>query len=81
MVLRDGVVVSTGPKAEFTVDKMVSQMVGRDIDQMYPPRKSEPSQQVALEVRGLSQSGIVGDISFELHKGEVLGADQEHFSR
>jgi len=73
VVVRDGAVAGTGDKSEYTIDKMVSQMVGRDIDQMYPARTAGPSDTVALEVKDLSQSGIVKGISFSLRKGEVAG--------
>jgi ribose transport system ATP-binding protein len=72
-VLRDGKLVGTGPKAEFTINRMISLMVGRDIDNMYPQRSSEPMQAVVFEVKEISQIGIVKDIHFALHKGEVLG--------
>jgi ribose transport system ATP-binding protein len=73
VVLRDGEVVGAGPRAEFTTDRMISLMVGRSLNQLYPERTSPPSQRVALEVRGVSQPGVVRDISFRLHHGEVLG--------
>lgn len=73
VVIRDGEVVDKAAKQQYTVQRMISKMVGRDIERMYPPRKSSPSSEVALEVRGLSQPGIVKDVSFEVRKGEVLG--------
>jgi ribose transport system ATP-binding protein len=73
VVLRDGRVVDRGPRAEFTVEKMISRMVGRDLSQIFPSRGSKPSEEIVLEVRGLSQPGIVKDIDLELHKAEVLG--------
>ncbi len=73
VVLRDGRVVDTGPGRDFTIDRMISRMVGRSIDQIFPTRESKPSQEIVLEVRGLSQTGIVKDISLALHKAEVLG--------
>lgn len=72
-VLRDGRAVATGCRDEFTIDKMISLMVGREISQMYPSRSSTPSSEAILEVDQISQSGIVTDISFRLYKGEVLG--------
>jgi ribose transport system ATP-binding protein len=72
-VLRDGKLVGCGPKSEFDINRMISMMVGRSIEQLYPPRTSVPSDDVLLEVRGISQSGIVEDINFALQKGEVLG--------
>ena len=73
VILRDGEVVGRGPRAEFTLDRLVSLMVGRSITQLFPPRATVPGQAALLEVRGLSQPGMVRDVSFTLHDGEVLG--------
>jgi ABC-type sugar transport system ATPase subunit len=73
VVLRDGEVIKTGPKPEFDIQKMISLMVGRYIGTLYPERTSKPTEQVVLETRGLSKAGIVHDINFSLHKGELLG--------
>jgi len=73
VVLRDGEVVQTGPKKEFDIQKMISLMVGRYIGTLYPERTSKPTEQIILEARGLSKAGIVHDINFSLHKGELLG--------
>jgi ABC-type sugar transport system ATPase subunit len=73
-VLRDGSVVGGGPRSALTIDRLITAMVGRTIDQIYPPR--EPCVRAgapALEVRGLTQRGIVKDISFTVRTGEVLG--------
>jgi ribose transport system ATP-binding protein len=72
-VLRDGELVGAGLKAEFDVNRMISLMVGRSIEQLYPPRTAAPSTQPLLETRQLSVSGIVKDIELTLYKGEVLG--------
>lgn len=72
-VLRDGCLVSAGSRGEYSVNGMISDMVGRRIEQMYPARSTSPGITSALEVRGLTQPGIVRDISFELHEKEVLG--------
>jgi ribose transport system ATP-binding protein len=73
MVLRDGRVVGVDSKCEFTIDKMISMMVGREISRMYPPRISTPKSKVVFQAEHISHSGIVRDISFKLHSGEVLG--------
>lgn len=73
VVLRDGRVVDAGPGQDFTIDRMISRMVGRNIDQIFPTRESRPSQEIVLEVKGLSQAGIVRDINLVLRKAEVLG--------
>jgi ribose transport system ATP-binding protein len=72
-VLRDGELMGHGASQEFTVSRMIAMMVGRDIKQLYPERIAQPTAMPALEVRGVSQRGIVEQIDFTLHKGEVLG--------
>jgi len=73
VVLRDGEVVGAGRRGEFTEERMIALMVGRTLDQLFPERASAVSSEVALEVNGLSQPGVIEEISFCLHKGEVLG--------
>jgi ribose transport system ATP-binding protein len=73
-VLRDGHVVGSAAKSEMTVDRLITLMVGRTIDQIYPPREPavRPGTPV-LAVRGLSQPGVVKDISLDVQPGEVVG--------
>jgi ABC-type sugar transport system ATPase subunit len=74
VVLRDGAVVEALPTAEFTPERLISSMVGRAIDQLFPPRIAGPvAGQPVLEVRGLTQPGTIKDITFSLQPGEVLG--------
>ncbi|WP_026486586.1 sugar ABC transporter ATP-binding protein [Caldanaerobius polysaccharolyticus] len=71
-VLRDGVHVWTKKISEITVDEVVSSMVGRKLESIYPP-KSERRGDVKLEVNGLTRNGVYRDISFKLYEGEILG--------
>jgi ribose transport system ATP-binding protein len=72
-ILRDGVHQGTFPiTAEVSEHKLVSLMVGRDIDSEYPPKPASISGRVVLSVRGLSGEGF-SDVSFEAHAGEILG--------
>lgn len=73
VVLRDGEVQGVGPKDQFTAARMISLMVGRSLDRLFPARSSTPSTEKLLEVRGLSQPGLVENVTFDLHRGEVLG--------
>lgn len=73
MILRDGELVRTAQRDELSIHEMIALMIGRTIEQLYPERTADPSTEKVLEVRGLSQSGIVAGIEFTLHKGEVLG--------
>jgi ribose transport system ATP-binding protein len=72
-ILRDGKLVEAGEKSTFDVGRMISLMVGRDIEQLYPERLSAPSEEVVLLARGLSARGLVENIDLTLHGGEVLG--------
>jgi len=71
-VLRDGKVIETRPVKDFTRDEIVERMVGRSVDMEYPKRSVQIGATV-LKIEGVTRSGIVQDISFELHKGEILG--------
>jgi len=72
-VLRDGKFVATSPASELSVDKIITQMVGRELNNVFPPKDNVPGE-VALRVEGLSAmyQGL-HDVSFELRKGELLG--------
>jgi ribose transport system ATP-binding protein len=74
VVLRDGNLVGSAPAAEMSVNRLIALMVGRQIDQIYPPRQHEVGRGTpVLEVRGLTQPGIIKDVSFQVRPGEVLG--------
>jgi ribose transport system ATP-binding protein len=73
VVLRDGEVVGTGPAEVFTPGKLISLMVGRPLEQLFPTRVKTPSSKPLLEVRDLSRGTAVRNVSFTLHQGEVLG--------
>ncbi|GAA4618817.1 sugar ABC transporter ATP-binding protein [Saccharopolyspora hordei] len=70
-VLRDGAKVAEVP-ADTDQDELVRLMVGRTVDQQYPPRDAEIGE-VQLEVRGLTSHGVLSDISFTARAGEVVG--------
>lgn len=72
-VLRDGQLVDQGPAADFSIARMIRSMIGRDLGGLFPPRSAAPRDRAVLEVEGLSQPGVVMDISFALREGEVLG--------
>lgn len=71
-VLRDGKLIGTAPTAELTEDEVVSMMVGREIDEMFPRTATERGR-VVLEVSGLSDGDELQSVSFKLHSGEILG--------
>jgi methyl-galactoside transport system ATP-binding protein len=74
-VMRDGRWILTSPISELTRDRLISAMVGRDFSSLFPPKTNKPSAEVVLRVEHLSGAyqPTVKDVSFELHKGEILG--------
>jgi len=72
-VLRDGKLVATSPASELTIDKIITQMVGRELDNVFPPKDNVPGE-VALKVEELTALyQNLHDVSFELRSGEILG--------
>jgi ribose transport system ATP-binding protein len=72
-VLRDGKYVGGGETKDFDIRRMISLMIGRDLEQLYPPSQTSPTTQPILQVKNLSEDGIAQNISFNVNKGEVLG--------
>ena len=70
-IMRDGHVIDTKPIGELTRSEMIAKMVGRTIDNEYPLRASFVGEPL-LEVKNLNTNKL-HDISFTLHKGEILG--------
>jgi len=71
-VLRDGRVVGVRALAETDVASIVRLMVGREISQLYPDR-GERRGAPMLQVRHLSRGERFQDVTFDLHRGEILG--------
>lgn len=71
-VMRDGEYISTDKIQELTMDSLISKMVGREITQMFPKQECLIGD-VVLQVEKLSVDNIVHNVSFKLHKGEILG--------
>jgi len=71
-VFRDGQYIGEGDVADSTVDGIVKMMVGRSLNRMFPKKTTEIGPPV-MEVKDLSLTGFFKDVSFTLHKGEILG--------
>src|SRR5690606_22351006 len=71
-VLRDGETIDTGRMADITHDDLVALMIGRKVEEAYPAPATAPSSDIALDVRGLSASGL-SPVTFAVRKGEILG--------
>ncbi len=72
-VMRDGTYVATKPSAELTMEEIIRLMVGRELNNQFPPKTNKPGE-VALEVEHLTaQYSLLKDVSFKVRKGEVVG--------
>ncbi len=72
-VMRDGKYIDTVITADATIQQIISMMVGRTIFEEAPELPENPSPEVVLEVRGLNRGRAIRDVSFKLHRGEILG--------
>jgi ribose transport system ATP-binding protein len=70
-VLRDGRRVATCAAADAGIDQIIHWMVGRELADVQPPERRRG--EVALRVEHLSRGEAVRDVSFSLHRGEILG--------
>lgn len=71
-VLRDGQVVASMPLGQTTTADLIRHMVGRELKDVFPPR-SQPGDEIRLDVRNLSRAGVLKDISFNVRRGEIVG--------
>jgi len=71
-VLRDGQYIGTQDVADTTERDLISMMVGRTIDNLFPKQESEIGE-VVLEIRNLHRPPLTNNISFKVHAGEIVG--------
>ena len=71
-IMRDGQVTGNAAVKDITRDRIIELMVGRSLDMEYPPRTAKPGEPI-LEVKNLCRRQQLKDISFTLHRGEILG--------
>lgn len=71
-VFRDGQYIETVNKENIDESRLVSLMVGRKVE-IKKYANLEQNKEVVLEAKNLSKKGNIKDISFKLHKGEVVG--------
>jgi len=71
-VLRDGHKVATQAITDVDHGRLVAQMVGRRVEQLYPKADVPPGAPM-LELEALSCEGRFRDVSLRVHRGEILG--------
>lgn len=74
-VMRDGSSICTLARDETDIGALIALMVGRQMQDIYPPRGPAPdrSTRALLQVRGLGLAGRFEGIDFEVHAGEIVG--------
>lgn len=71
-IIRDGSFVRTANISDVTEKELISWMVGREMNEMYPKAKVDIGE-VILKVKHLCREGMLRDISFEVRQGEIFG--------
>ncbi len=71
-VLRDGRIVHSAPRAELDIAAVVHYMVGRELNDFFPPRDRTIGE-VRFAAKGLSAKNGIRDVSFEVRQGEIVG--------
>lgn len=73
IVFRDGRRAGEVKVAEATTEQLIGLMVGRALDRSQVHERVAATQEVVLKVQNLNRKGVLHNISFELHRGEILG--------
>jgi len=76
LVMRDGRVTFHGPRADMSPERLIVAMVGRSIDALFPPSRgtvSKREETPVLELRGVSEPGIVEGINLKVTVSEIVG--------
>ncbi len=72
-VLRDGKMISTGRVADTSIPRIIEDMVGRSVDELFPSSNHEIGDPL-LDVSDLQgRKGLPGGVRFTLRRGEILG--------
>ena len=72
VILRDGQRVAERVTADTEVSELISLMIGREISELFPPSATRAGAEI-MRVEGLTHRGYFHDVSFTLHRGEILG--------
>lgn len=72
-VLRDGVCTGTLEKEEIDVQTIIRMMVGRNIENLYPPKAKRRDGKAALRVEHIGRREKFSNVTFEIRYGEITG--------
>ncbi len=71
-VMRDGQFIMEGNFNDYTIDELISKMVGRDLKEKFPRVECQKGKKI-LEVRNLNAGHMVRDVNLEVYEGEIVG--------
>ena len=71
-VMRDGEHIITKDIGDLTEDSLITAMVGRTLDNLYPKEFGEKGE-VWLEAKNLNEAGVLHDVSFKAYAGQITG--------
>lgn len=72
-VLRDGHLVGTLDKDEIDIPTIIRMMVGRNLDNLYPPKSKGNFEQEVLKLENVSRAGKFENVNLSLNRGEIIG--------
>ena len=73
VVLKDGTTVDVMSREDASEERLITSMVGRALEDIYPQKRLSTSQEMTLEIKGLEADGRFQNIDIKLRKGEILG--------
>jgi rhamnose transport system ATP-binding protein len=71
-VLRDGKKISSRPRSEVTSERVIRDMVGREVKDFFAKGSGQRGE-LLMSVRNLGKEGVFQGVSFDVYSGEVLG--------
>jgi ribose transport system ATP-binding protein len=71
-IMRDGEFIMEGNFHDYSMDQIISKMVGRDIKEKFPRVHAERGKKI-MQVKNLNAGRLVRNVSFDLYEGEILG--------
>lgn len=71
-IMRDGQYITSGNFADMSMDKIIANMVGREIKEKFPHVDCQKGRKV-FEVKNLNAGKMVRDINFSVYEGEIVG--------
>jgi ribose transport system ATP-binding protein len=75
-VLKDGSLVGTTIGQDCSEQKIIQMMVGRELQDIFPPKQEPATAEISLpvlSVSGLSSGRLLHDVEFDLKRGEIIG--------